>query len=209
MSETKENKSIQYLLIGGIITLIINLLVSFFQEKKKIELEQIQFESTLIINAIDKNDSELSKKNIKFLIESGIISENNRKILPLITDTTFSIKLTKVDTIQIEPQNPSEIGNSFLQHVYSAQILDENNIPLEGVEIVSNTYPSARGSFYAKTKSDKNGLFKIPLPEGDDYTLSIQKEGYIGRNGIHDSDMNPPEKIKLYKKKGFFKDMFH
>lgn len=214
MTENQENNTIRNLLWGGIITLIINLLVSYCQDQKKVEMEKIQFESTLIINAIDKNNIELSKKNIKFLIASGLISNKNQKILTLLTDSTFSIKLPDKDTIFIEPQNPSEIGSSFLKSLYSAQILDENDKPLEGVEVTIKTYTrdnkTVKGSYYAKTISDKNGLFKIPIPEGGIYSLSIQKVGYIGINTRNDNNKRIHSKeIKLYKKQGFFKDLFH
>ena len=198
MTESKDNKTIRNLLWGGIITLLINLLVSYFQDQKKVEMEKIQFESTLIINAIDKGDIESSKKNIKFLIESGLISKTNQKILPLLTDSTFSIVFPKIDTVKIEPLNEFEIGNAFLKSIYSAQIVDENDNPLEGVEIISKAYPkSTKGSFYAKTMSDKNGLFKIPIPESEQYTLSVQKEGYRGSNTIHDGRKVLGKKIKM------------
>lgn len=209
MAENKDNKTIRNLLWGGMITLIINLFVSYYQDKKKGEMEKIQFESTLIINAINKGDIESSKKNIKFLIESGLISKTNQKIIPLLTDSTFSIVFPVKDTIKLEPQNKFEIGNTFLKSVYSAQVVDENNNPLKDVEIISNTYPRVKGSYYAKTLTDTNGLFKIPLPESEKYTLSIQKDGYLGRNNIHNSNMIHPKKIKISKKEGFFKDILH
>lgn len=214
MTGNKKNNSIRNLLWGGIITLVINLFVSFYQDYKKVEMEEIQFESSLIINAIDKTNIELSKKNIKFLIESGLISKKNTKILPLLTDSTFSIKLPEKDTIFIKPQNSSEIGSSFLKSIYSAQILDENDNPLEKVEVITNKYTQdnkrIKESYYAKTISDKNGLFKIPIPEGGRYSLSIQKDGYIGRNTLYYNDnIILPKKIKIYKKEGFFKDILH
>jgi len=209
MTETKDSKAIRNLLWGGIITLIINLFLSYCQDKNKIEMEKIQFESTLIINAIDKGDIESSKKNIKFLIESGLISKTNQKIIPLLTDSTFSIVFPVKDTIKLEPQNKFEIGNTFLKSIYSAQVVDENNNPLKDVEIISNTYPNVKGSYYAKTLTDANGLFKIPLPESEKYTLSIQKDGYDGRNNIHYGNMIHPQKIRIHKKESFFKDIFH
>lgn len=209
MTENQDSKTIRNLLWGGIITLIFNLFLSYCQDRNKIEMEKIQFESTLIINAIDKGDIESSKKNIKFLIESGLISKTNKKILPLLTDSTFSIVFPVKDTIKLEPQNKFEIGNNFLKSIYSAQVVDENDRPLKDVEIISNTYPKVKGSYYAKTLTDTNGLFKIPLPESEEYTLSIQKDGYIGRNNIHSSNKIHPKKIRIHKKEGFFKDIFH
>lgn len=210
MTENKDNRSIQLLLLGGLITFIINIIVSIYQEHKKVELERIQFESTLIINSIDKNNIESSKKNIKFLIESELISEKNQKILRLLTDSTFSIKLPEKDTIFIEPKNSMEIGSSFIKSIYSAQIFDENDKPLEGVEVITNTVPNKKGSYYAKTISDKNGLFKISIPEGGDFSFSIQKDGYVGKNNLFtNGKMFHSKQLKMYKKQSFFKDLFH
>ena len=214
MAGSQNNNTIRALLWGGLITLIVNLVVSYFQDQKKIEMERIQFESTLIINAIDKGNIESSKKNIKFLIESGLISNKNQKILSLLTDSTFLVKLPQKDTIFIEPQNSAELGSSFLKSIYSAQLLDENDKPICGAEIITKAIRPdnkvERGRYFAKTISDKYGLFKIPIPGSERYSLSIQKDGYVGMNSIY--SMEKPiraAKIKLYKSEGFFKDLLH
>lgn len=200
MNVNNENKTIRNLIWGGLITLIINLFVSYYQNIQKIKMEQNQFESTLIINAIDKWDIESSKKNIEFLINSGLISKNNQKIIPLLTDTTFRIVFPKIDTIAIEPTNNFELSNSILNSICSSQIVDEEKKPLKDVEIIIKKYPRDKSDYYAKTLTDINGLFKIPLPDSKKYIMSIQKEGYIGIQKILYKRMNPPKEIILKKK---------
>jgi hypothetical protein len=149
-------------------------------------MERVQFESSLILNSIDKSDIEASKQNIKFLIESGLISSKNEKIINLLTDTTFSIKLPPVDTVTIEPMNSYEVEEGFLikkiLKLRTGQIIDKEGKPIQDVEIFVNPcYNEQAEKFfncYAKTLTDKNGLFKIPLPDDKEYTFLIQKEGY-------------------------------
>lgn len=198
---SSNDNSINYLIKWGLVVFVVNFLISYYQEHKKIKLERIQFESTLIINAIDKSDIESSKKNIKFLIESGLISSKNEKILLILTDTTFLIKLPTTDTITIEPTIPIFMGSSNLKSIYSGQVVDRQGNPLEGVEIISNTIPGCEDSFFSKTISDKNGLFKVIIPVNNPYTILIRKEGYRDANGIYrNSDLLLPKRVILQKK---------
>lgn len=180
--EKKLNTTIVGLLIGGLFTLG----VAVYQEYRKTEMERVQFESSLILNSIDKGDIEASKRNIKFLIESGLISNKNEKIIPLLTDTTFSIKLPQVDTVTIEPLNSYETGESYLLektvNLRTGQVLDKEGKPVQGVKIfIDPCYDNKSDKFLncnAMTLTDKNGLFKVPLPDDKQYTLLIQKEGF-------------------------------
>ena len=50
------------ILIGGLLTFA----RSVYLEHKKMEMERVQFESSLILNSIDKSDIETSKKILGF-----------------------------------------------------------------------------------------------------------------------------------------------
>lgn len=64
-----------------------------FDSINKQNQQQREFESTLIINAIETGNSEVSKKNLKFLIDANLISDKNQqiKLTRIITDSTYKI----------------------------------------------------------------------------------------------------------------------
>lgn len=202
ITEMERNTKITYLLLGALLALAGNIINSCYQGYQNRRLEKIQFESTLILNSIDKNDIESSKKNIKFLLESKLISLKNEKILSMLTDSTFVIKLPEIDTITLKPLNKFKVGSTFIKSVYSGQVLDRSDKPIENVEITTKRYPPYKfqKEFYAKTYSDKNGLFEIPIPDGMRYFISFEKEGYSSWNNAAMARNIPlPEKISLRK----------
>ncbi len=172
-------------IVGSILTGLFTLLITIYQENKKLEFERVQYESSLILTSIDKEDIEKSKKNIRFLIESKLISAKNEKIIQLLNDTTFIINLPKQDTITISPNNNYKLlqqNITLSKKVRSGQIVDEYNTPISNVVIMINPcYDSKNKKFYncySETTSDKNGLFKIPIPEEKTYRILITKDKY-------------------------------
>lgn len=171
------------ILIGSLLSGTIGFIVTFYQENKKIELERKQFESTLILGAIEKNNPEQSKKNIKFLIESKLISPKNEKIISLLTDSVYEIVLPKIDTIELKPQNPKILNFSKLvTELRAAQLVDENELPVVNAEVFVNPcYDKNLKKFrncFSYTLTDSNGLFEITLPIEERYHFVIQKKGF-------------------------------
>lgn len=91
----KEVKKIK--LDNTVIVAIIALLGTFlgylFDSINKQNQQQREFESTLIINAIETGNSEVSKKNLKFLIDANLISNKTQqiKLTNIIKDSTYKI----------------------------------------------------------------------------------------------------------------------
>jgi hypothetical protein len=77
----------------AIIAFIGSFLGTFLQGCFSQKQQRREFESTLIINAIETGYSDASKKNLKFLLDAGIISEKEKeiKLSAIISDTTYRI----------------------------------------------------------------------------------------------------------------------
>ncbi|MCZ2247169.1 MAG: carboxypeptidase-like regulatory domain-containing protein [Bacteroidia bacterium] len=192
--------------IGAFITGSISFIVTFYQENSKIELERKQYESTLIIEAIVKNNPVQSRKNIQFLIESRLISPDNEKIISLLTDTAFKIILVPIDTIEIKPHNPQVLNfSTLIADLRSAQIVDENDKPIKNAEVLVNPcYNEFRKEFtncFSSTFTDSNGLFEIILPNKNEYRFVIQKKGFemINMTCIKNKRWHYQNKIKIKK----------
>jgi hypothetical protein len=189
--------------------------VTVYQENKKLEFEKLQFESQLILNSIEKSDIEASKKNIKFLIESGFISPKNEKVIGILTDTTFAIQLPKKDTVLITPKNGTVLGPiNMLARCWSGKIINSKEKKIEDVNIYINpeieNSPTGVRSYQYSTKTDSNGLFKIILPsEGKNFRILFSKEGFRSQHIIYSNSkyLSYPEKITLIandEETGFF-----
>lgn len=157
-------------IIAGCIALFGN----FYNGNQSLKIEKKQFESNLILKSMVPGDSAQSIKNIRFLIKAGFISADNDKIIKLIKDTVYHIEFPKSDTLTIRPENGYQVNSGAL---FSAQVVDDGNKPLKDALISIFKYKTA-GKAYAITKSDANGLFKVPYPDEEWVKVVITKEGY-------------------------------
>ena len=99
----------------AIIACLISLLGIFITSIVSIKLEKEQFESNLIVKAVENDDIEVSKRNLRFLIESGIVSRENKKIKKLLSnDTILEIVLPNTVKIKSGPLNDFSINEYAL-----------------------------------------------------------------------------------------------
>lgn len=86
---TIETATIIVAVIAFTGTFLATFLQGFFAKKQ----QRKEFESTLIIKAVETGSSETSKKNIKFLLDVGLISEKEWKInlRRILSDTSYRI----------------------------------------------------------------------------------------------------------------------
>lgn len=192
-----ENTSLTPLnkiLVGGLIVLITHLTVNFFQGRQRLTLEKEQFESTLIVNAIEKGDIEASRQNIEFLINSGLISQSNNKIVALLGDTTFKAKFPEKVLIELTPTNTLElaVGLNKIDYSYASRlnyiskirgrVVDDAGAPIFNAAIYINPCKSRPNNSiencFAKTHADENGLFWIITPNKGTYELLITAPRY-------------------------------
>lgn len=84
-------------IIVAIIAFIGSSLGSFTQGFFAQRQQQNEFESTLIINAIETGNSTISKNNLRFLLDAGLISKNEtrQKLSKILIDTSYYISRRK------------------------------------------------------------------------------------------------------------------
>jgi hypothetical protein len=109
----------------AIIAFIGSFLGTFYQGLFSREQQRKQFESTLIINAVETGNSDSSKKNLKFLLDVGLISDKAWKINldRIILDTTYKINYSN------PPDNPpgiSDNANSYICSRHNAFAFHDN-----------------------------------------------------------------------------------
>lgn len=175
----RQNNSLtNNLLTGLIVTLATGFIMEWKANENRIKLEKEQFESTLITNSIDYRNLTSSRENVKFLIESELISRENEKLLSFFTDTTFLYSLELKDTIIYYPKHGFELGQQFLDWMCSGRIVDENGNSIQNVTIEIAIEPR-RNEVYSRAFSDKNGMFSLPVPFEHEYIISFKKDGYV------------------------------
>ena len=166
-----------------------------------------QFDSNLILQSIDRNDIESSRKNILFLIESGLISKENERIIGILSDTTFVLQPRKLDTVYSTPKNKYQLGEKAYI-IRSQQVVDQFGIPVSGAEI----YVDARfdeslqqwTNWFSKAITDDHGFYEIALPESSPYKFLITKQGYEIYHVITPNmrSLIFPKTLKLNRKRG-------
>ena len=68
------------LILGGFISIISALLISFLQSRSAVELERQKLESVLITKAVETLDPAVSSRNLQFLLKAGLIRDADRRI---------------------------------------------------------------------------------------------------------------------------------
>ncbi len=80
-----ERATIFVAIIGFIGSFLGSTIQGFFSLRQK----QQEFESALITKAVEAGDSSISKRNLKFLLDAGLITDRNGKIGTIIKDSTY------------------------------------------------------------------------------------------------------------------------
>lgn len=171
---------------GAIIAGIISIGVSIYTSYENRLLEKDQFESNLILKAIDTKSIDSSKRNLRFLIEGGFISKDNEKIKKVIIDSILEIKFPK-ETILI-PQNDVQV-NEF--KFITGKVTSKNNKPLNSVTVFihKNTHKIDTFSF-SKTTTDINGIYSLPIPNDKKvFKISFTKLNYTPFSTILSKNM--------------------
>jgi hypothetical protein len=122
----------------------------------------LRFESDLITKVVSSNDLAQNKSNLKFLLDAGLITDNQHKIEKLVNDTAFDVKI---------PQNALKTSPPF--SFVSGLVRDEAGTPLNGVSIVVLKDSSVN------VKTNKNGEFHFGLPFNQvEVEVTMIKTGY-------------------------------
>lgn len=201
-----NNIAICAIIIGAAISIG----VQYYNGVQNRELERTQFESTLIINAIEKDDLNSTKENLIFLLESGIVSKENEKIQKILNDTILQIVFPTQPIKIIQPSNNSILHSS--EDLFNGLIQDRKGNPVDSV-LIETYYSSGmkRTKPYAHTYSDKNGLFSLPFPkDSKSITYYVKKDGYQSQKKIIPlGTTNKSRTITLVKtEESLFQDFF-
>lgn len=171
-------------IIPALIAAAVAIGVSWYSGVQNRKLEKEQFESNLILKAVETGNIDSSKRNLKFLIEAGLISKNNEKIERVLIDSVLEIKFPKAEEDIINPENNYTLNEKdFL----AGQILNENGKYIDSVFVrILKKRLLIDTSSFSFTYSDKNGLFKLPIPEEDNkIKVSFTKNGYRQKTIIY------------------------
>lgn len=84
---TLEQATIFVAIIGFIGSFLGNAVQGFFSLKQK---EQ-EFEAALITRAVEAGDSSLSRRNLKFLTDAGLVNDRYGKIKNIVSDTSYAL----------------------------------------------------------------------------------------------------------------------
>lgn len=84
-----EMSTIIVAVIAFLGTFLGTILQGYFSQMEQKE----EFESTLVIKAVETGNTQLSKNNLKFLVDAGLITEKNKvlAIKKIIKDSTYII----------------------------------------------------------------------------------------------------------------------
>lgn len=149
--------TIMVTLIGILGTLI----GSYVQGSSNQRLEKLKFESELITKVVTSGDLTQNKRNLKFLLDAGFISDPDHRISALVKDSAFGL--------QIQSQ-AEERSDGFLL----GRVEDEDHRPVGGVWIQMRDDRSV----YART--DRMGNFCLHFPHhGPQLQIVFSKKGFI------------------------------
>ncbi|OUJ68980.1 carboxypeptidase-like regulatory domain-containing protein [Hymenobacter crusticola] len=160
--------------------------VSYYNAKEQRELEREQFQSNLIQQSIDFKDYKQSRANLQFLIDVGLIAEENSKINAFIRDTSVHLQ-RPIDRLPIAPPShskPYKIG-LFSEAYLTGTIVDAlTKRPVVGAVVIVEAYhrrylgrPEPPPPEAEKMVTARDGKYQVHKPWGE-YFLHIQRPGY-------------------------------
>lgn len=85
---TVEQATILVAVIGFIGSFLGNFLQGYYAQVQKKD----EFQSNLITKAVETGNSDQSKRNLKFLLDVGLINDPGNKIKNIVADSTYEIK---------------------------------------------------------------------------------------------------------------------
>lgn len=84
---TLEQATIFVAIIGFAGSFLAGTLQGCFGQRQK----QQEFEAALISRAVENGDSSISRRNLKFLLDAGLIQDRNEKIQRIVADSTYQL----------------------------------------------------------------------------------------------------------------------
>jgi hypothetical protein len=93
MISNNKKKGIESSIIVAVIALLGTFTGYIFDSINKTKQQQREFESSLIIKAVETGNSEISRNNLKFLMDANLISDKSQqiKLQEIIKDSTYKI----------------------------------------------------------------------------------------------------------------------
>lgn len=183
--------------VGALKLAVLGYLVSLFiaagQEWMKLRLEREQYESTLIVQAVNNADQARSRANLKFLIEAGLVSAHNEKILPLLLDSSMLIKLPadRLPTLPPTPAHYTSPSGARLR-VIAGTVVDElTKRPLAGVRVSVDNKQERQ-----EVVTGRDGQFRLNYLKGS-YYFMLERPGYKIQNTIHASGLTYPDDMVI------------
>ncbi|HEY4149974.1 MAG TPA: hypothetical protein VGM41_13640 [Chitinophagaceae bacterium] len=98
---------VQATIFTAIIGIIGTLIVAMIQGNSNQKLEKLKFESELILKAATSDSIEQNKKNLKFLLSAGFLTDEQGKIKKLVEDSGFNLKIDNPNVASIMPEQQS------------------------------------------------------------------------------------------------------
>jgi hypothetical protein len=139
-------------LVGGIVGALIN---GYFNNRTSIELEQVKFETSLILKAIDTRDQASAVKTLRFFANAGLISHYERRVSTLVAKEND----LDVPAIGSGPQSITTPPSSFAYQTSPTEV-EAGRRDWRRVDAThwTETYPGGKVSrFIVKTRITLSG----------------------------------------------------
>jgi len=128
---TLEKATIFVAIIGFLGSFLGNTMQGYFSLQQK----QQEFEAGLITNAVDAGDSSVSRRNLKFLIDAGLIKDKNGKIDIIVRDSSY--KLPEFNISNSISYNNTILRNpgSSKYHLSNCRLISSQSMRINAVDI--------------------------------------------------------------------------
>ena len=151
--------------MAAIIGIVATLVGYLIQANLNRQLEREKFQGQLVLKAIETGDPQKARANLRFFIETGLLSDPDGKI--------------KIALDQSE-KNPASVpvlpSNKSQSTTLRGLVVDENNAPIAGAKVQVET-----GAGIAEVTTSANGDFytwNFTAMAGESVRIRITKEGY-------------------------------
>lgn len=165
VSKRKRTPTLVAIIVAviGIVGTLVGYLIQGTSDQR---LEKLKFESDLIAKVVSSNDLAQNKKNLKFLLDAGFITDKENKIKLLVDDTSFDLKIQQNNS----PSQPYSFVSGIVQ--------TEDGHPLSDVIVKVND-----SVLVASTNHKGEFFFGVPVNDAD-VRVALIRQGYVQCNTI-------------------------
>jgi len=155
----------QVTIIVALLGIFSTLIATYVQNNGNQQLEKTKFESEIILKVASSNDLDQNKKNLRFLVDAGLISDNLQKINKVLKDTASSLRVTT-----------DKFANSVIS--FAGHVVNEEGKFLDGVNI------RVLGSNFSMVTSNGGNFYLDFAPKESQKRVEFTKDGYDTKSEI-------------------------